>query len=309
MEQFLWTEKYRPSTVNDTILPERIKAQFREFVVQKELPNLLLAGPPGCGKTTVAKAVLEEIGCTYMVINGSLEGNIDVLRTQIKDFASSLSLMGNRKYVILDEADYLTHLTQPALRNFMEEYASNCGFILTCNYKHKIIEPIHSRCSLIDFKFSKADNQEMLKGIYSRLCHILNQEDIEYDKKVVVELIKKFYPDFRKMINELQQYSVCGKIDSGILSTLEDVQIDQVVSLMKNKEFTELRRWVDASSIEDSELYDRLYDAASKYIEPQSIPLLVLILAKYGYQSAFAANKDINLMACLVECMTELEFK
>lgn len=310
MQEFLFTEKYRPKTISDTILPERLKQAFQSFVDQKNIPNLLLAGGPGCGKTTVARAMLEELGCSYMIINGSLEGNIDTLRTQIKDFASSYSLKKDgRKYVILDEADYLSHHTQPALRNFMEEYSKNCGFILTCNYKNKIIEPLQSRCSLIEFKFTKEEKEDLIHQIYKRLRFILEQENISYDKKVLVTLIAKYYPDFRKLINELQKYSnASGSIDVGILQDFEVSQIKTLIEYMKNKDFSSIQKWIVEADYDEVTLYRKLYDNSFKFVDKSTIPVMVLILAKYQYQAAFCADHEINTLACLVELMSELKF-
>jgi len=308
MENYLWVEKYRPKTLEDVILPDKIKASFREFIGKKNLPNLILSGGPGCGKTTIAKAVLEDIGCQYLVINASLEGNIDTLRTTIKDFASSMSISG-RKFVILDEADYLTPAVQPALRNFMEEFSSNCGFILTCNFKHKIIEPLHSRCSLIEFSFSKQEKAELATHMFKRIKHILDSEHIEYDKKVIIELIKRHFPDFRKIINEIQRCSISGKIDSAVLTDFDSIQIRELVGYLKEKDFTSLRKWSVEAEYDDIKLYRKLYDTASEYVELSSVPQMILILSKYMYQSAFVVDKEINTMACLVEIMIECSFK
>ena len=308
MEEFLWCEKYRPHTVADTILSDHLKQTFQQFVSQKNIPNLILAGRPGIGKTTIAMAMLDELDCSYMMINGSLDGNKDTLRTQIRDFASSMSLKGGRKYIILDEADYLTHHMQPALRNFMEEFSINCGFILTCNYKHKIIEPLHSRCSLIDFNFTNTDKAMMAKAIFARVTDILTQENVDFDKKVVAEVVKKYFPDFRKTINELQKYSSNGKIDTGILTNFDEISIKQLVEAIKAKNIKELRAWVSNSDVDEHEVYRKLYDISSTYMPSQSIPHLILILSKYQYQSAFAVDKELNLAAALVEIAIECEF-
>lgn len=308
-EQFLFVEKYRPKTIDQAILPQSIKTTLQQFVDRQQIPNLILCGSPGCGKTTAARALVEQIGSQYMIINGSLDGNIDTLRTQIKEFASSMSLNNKRKFVILDEADYLTHSTQPALRNFMEEFSNNCGFILTCNYKNKIIDPLHSRCSLIEFKISKQDKPEMAKQLFARLKYILNAESIKYDTNVIVELIKKYFPDFRKLINEIQKYSVGGMIDSGILVDFETVEITKLAQLMKEKNLTAIRQWVIDAQYDDAYLYRKLYDTTNQLVEPHSIPVMILIISKYMYQSAFAIDHEINTVACLVEMMTELEFK
>jgi DNA polymerase III delta prime subunit len=309
MEHFLWVEKYRPTTIAQTILPERLKQQFQNFVNQKNVPNLLLSGPSGCGKTTVALAMLNELGATSMIINGSLEGNIDTLRNQIKEFASTVSMDGNRKYVILDEADYLTAATQPALRAFMEEFSKNCGFILTCNYKHKIIDAIGSRCSSIDFVFSKEEKQKLAVESYKSVQNILRVELVEYDKAVVAKVISKFFPDMRKILNELQKYSSSGKIDSGILTSFDSVQITRLVEYMKAKDLSAIRKWVAESEIDDSITFKQLYDLSANHFEATSIPQLILIIAKYMYQSAFVADKQINLVACLVEIVVECQFK
>jgi len=309
-KEFLWVEAYRPKTISETILPEDLKNTFQEFVNQGNIPNLLLSGSAGCGKTTVARAMLEELGCDYIVVNGSMYGNIDMLRTDIKQFASTMSLAGGRKYVILDEADYLNaNSTQPALRNFMEEYSKNCGFILTCNFKNRIIEPLHSRCSVVDFKIKKSDLPQLASQMMKRLCHILENENIEYDKAVLAELIKKHYPDWRRCINELQRYSATGKIDSGLLANITEVTFKSLISFLKEKDFTNTRKWVAENIDSDSTaIFRTLYDTASMYISKNSVPNLVLILAKYQYQQAFVSDHEINLMACLTELMIELEY-
>jgi DNA polymerase III delta prime subunit len=310
-EDFLWTEKYRPKTVEETILPADIKSTFQKFVDDGQVPNLLLPGPAGVGKTTIAKAMLEELDADYLYINGSLNGNIDTLRNDIQNFASSVSLMGGRKYVILDEADGLNpNSTQPALRGFMEEFAKNCGFILTCNFKNRIIKPIsESRVSVIDFKIKKSDMPKLAAQFFERAKTILEAENVEYDPKVVAEVITKYFPDWRRVLNELQRYSAVGKIDSGILSNLQDVSIKELVGFMKEKDFTNVRKWIAQNSEADqSTLFRSFYDSAAEYLKPQSIPQLVLALGKYQYQAAFAANPEINLAACMVEIMVECEF-
>ena len=309
-QEFLWTEKYRPSTIADTILPEELKRTFQEFVNQGDMPNLLLSGGAGCGKTTVARAMLEEMGCDYIVINGSLNGNIDTLRNEIMQFASSVSLMGGRKYVILDEADYLNlNSTQPALRNFMEDFSKNCGFILTCNFKNRIIEPLQSRCTVIDFRIKKADLPSLASQMMKRLAHILNTEGVEFDKAVLAELIKKHYPDWRRCINELQRYSATGKIDSGLLANITETSFKTVIGYLKDKDFTNARKWVAENVDSDSTVMFRtLYDNSSQYVTKGSIPNLVMLLSKYQYQAAFVADHEINLMACLTEMMVDLEY-
>jgi DNA polymerase III delta prime subunit len=310
LEEFLWVEKYRPKTIRDTILPESLKQTFQEFVSQGNIPNLLLSGSAGCGKTTVARAMLEELGCDYIVINGSLNGNIDTLRNEIMQFASSVSLMGGRKYVILDEADYLNpNSTQPALRNFMEEFSRNCGFILTCNFKNRIIEPLQSRCSVVEFKIKKNDLPALAAQMMKRLCTILDTEGVEYDKTVLIELIKKHYPDWRRVLNELQRYSATGKIDSGLLANITETSLKSLVGFLKEKDFTNMRKWVAENIDSDATtIFRTLYDASNQYISKNSIPMLVMLLAKYQYQAAFVADHEINLTACLTEMMMELEY-
>jgi DNA polymerase III delta prime subunit len=309
-DEFLFVEKYRPKTIEETILPADLKATFQQFVDQKNIPNLILAGSAGVGKTTVARAMLEELGCDYIIINGSMNGNIDTLRVEILNFASSVSLSGGRKYVILDEADYLNaNSTQPALRNFMEEFSRNCGFILTCNFKNRIIEPLHSRCSVIDFKISKSDMAKLAMQFMKRVENILSLENVEYDKAVVAQLIQKYFPDWRRVLNEIQRYSATGKIDSGILANLQQSSIKELVKLMKEKNFTEIRKWTKNNIDTDvNVLYNEFYEAASEYFTPRCIPALVMLVAKYQYQNSFSANVEINFTAFLVEVMLEMEF-
>jgi DNA polymerase III delta prime subunit len=310
-DDFIWVEKYRPRTIDDTILPIGLKSTFQQFVDQKNIPNLLLTGRAGIGKTTVARAMLEQLQCDYIIINGSMNGNIDTLRNEIKDFASSLSFSGGRKYVILDEADYLNpNSTQPALRNFMEEYSKNCGFIMTCNFKNKIIEPLHSRCSVVEFKIDKEDKPKMASQFYKRVCNILDQERVQYDQKAVVEVITKFFPDWRRALNELQRYSATGKIDSGILVNFSEENLKGLVELLKVKNFTEVRKWVaENNDIDQSVFFRKLYDTASQYLKTNSIPQLIITLADYQYKAAFVADHEINILACLTEIMAEGEFK
>jgi DNA polymerase III delta prime subunit len=310
MDEFLWVEKYRPKTINDCILPEGLKQTFSSFIDSGNIPNLLLTGSAGVGKTTVAKAMLEQIGADYIVINGSMNGNIDTLRNDIQQFASSVSFSGGRKYVILDEADYLNaNSTQPALRNFMEEFSRNCGFILTCNFKHRIIEPLHSRCSVVDFKISKDDLPRLAVQFFKRTVGILSKEEVEYDKAVVAELINKHVPDWRRVLNELQRYSVNGKIDSGIFVNLADENLKTLIGYIKAKNFGEMRKWIGENSDTDStQLFRKFYDQAYNYVKPASIPELVVLIAKYQYQAAFVADPEINLAAFLTEVMVSLEF-
>ena len=310
-EEFLFVEKYRPKTIEETILPSELKATFQQFVDQKNIPNLILSGSAGVGKTTVARAMLEEIGCDYIVINGSMNGNIDTLRHEILNFASSVSLSGGRKYVILDEADYLNaNSTQPALRNFVEEFSKNCGFILTCNFKNRIIEPLHSRCSVIDFKISKSDMAKLAMQFLKRLETILQTENIEYDKAVIAQVIQKHFPDWRRVLNEIQRYSATGKIDTGILVNIKKTSIKNLVDMMKEKNFTEVRKWVKNNLDTDvNDLYNEFYENSNEYFSKRSIPLLVVTTAKYQYQNAFVANPEINFVAYLAELMIEMEFE
>lgn len=310
MEDFLWVEKYRPRTVADTILPANLKATFQQFVDQQNIPNIILSGPAGVGKTTIARAMLEQLECDYIVINGSMNGNIDTLRNDIMNFASAVSLSGGRKYVILDEADYLNaNSTQPALRNFMEEYSRNCGFILTCNFKNRIIPPLHSRCPPIDFVIGKDDKPKMAAQFMRRALEILDAEGVKYDKAAVAAVVQKYFPDWRRALNELQRYSTTGSIDAGILTDLKETSIKDLVPLFKDKQFTEIRKWVAENADQDQNaIYRRLYDRASEIMKPSSVPLLVLTIAKYSYQGAFAADPEINMMACFTEIMMQCEF-
>jgi DNA polymerase III delta prime subunit len=309
-DDFLWVEKYRPHKIEDCILPESLKTTFSEFVKQGSIPNLLLTGSQGTGKTTVARAMCEELGLDYIEINGSMNGGIDTLRTEIKNFASTISFTGTRKMVILDEADYLNaQSTQPALRNFMEEFSKNCGFILTCNFKNRIIEPLHSRCSVIEFKIPSSQKPKLAAQFHKRACGILEQEGIEFDKAVVAEVVTKHFPDWRRVLNELQRYSVTGKIDSGILSNLGEENFKGLVDLLKNKRFNDMRKWVSENlDTEPTAFFRKFYDMASTYMKPNSIPQLVLLLGRYQYQSAFVADQEINTVAFLTEVMVEAEW-
>lgn len=310
-EDFLWVEKYRPKTIADTILPAELKATFQQFIDQGNIPNLILSGSAGVGKTTVARAMLEQLNCDYIVINGSMNGNIDTLRNEILNFASSISLAGGRKYVILDEADYLNaNSTQPALRNFMEEFSKNCGFILTCNFKNRIIEPLHSRCSIIDFKISKKDMARLAGSFFKRTTSILDAEGVKYDSEVVAEVIKKHFPDWRRVLNELQRYSSSGSIDTGILSNFQQLSLDELIKLLAVKNFSAIRKWV-AENVDNDQasVYRKIYDSAAEFLTPNGIAAAVVLIGKYQYQAAFAADSEINLMACLTEIMIHCEFK
>jgi len=309
MEHLLWTEKYRPQTVEDCILPDRLKKPFQEYVDQKNIPNFLLSGGAGVGKTTVAKAMCEEIGCDYMVINGSDESGIDTFRMKIKNYASSMSLAGGRKVIIIDEADYLNpNSTQPALRNAIEEFASNCSFIFTCNYKNRIIEPLHSRCAVIDFGLRNGEKQKMASAFFKRIQSILQSEKIDFEDKVLAELVKKHFPDFRRVINELQRYSQFGSIDTGILAQIADISLSEIIKSLKEKDFGSVRKWVATHEVDPNTLYRKLYDAMYDSLKPQSIPQAVVILADYQYKTAFVADQEINTVACLTELMVNCEF-
>ena len=311
MQEYLWVEKYRPQTIDECVLPQSLKNTFKQFITSGQLPNFLFCGGAGVGKTTVAKALCNEIGAEYLFINGSEESGIDVLRTKIKGFASSVSLSDAKKVVILDEADYLNpNSTQPALRAFIEEFSNNCRFIFTCNYKNRIIEPLHSRCSVIDFKIEPNEKQQIAATFFKRIVNILGQENITFDQKVVAELVTKHFPDYRRILNELQRYSVSGKIDSGILLNITEESFNDLIKNMKDKNFTEVRKWVAKNSDSDTiNIFRQLYTSASAVMEPASIPQLVLILADYQYKAAFVADHELNLMAALTEVMAQCKMK
>lgn len=310
-DQFLWVEKYRPQKIDDCVLPESLKDTFKQYIAQGELPHFLLSGTAGVGKTTVAKALCNEIGAEYIMINGSEESGIDTLRTKIKGFASTVSLTDSPKIVIIDEADYLqANSTQPALRSFIEEFSANCRFIFTCNFKNRILEAIHSRCACIDFKIDNKDKQVLLGTFFKRASQILKQENVDFDQKVVAELITKHFPDYRRVLNELQRYSVSGKIDSGILVNMSQESFKDLIKMMKEKDFTNVRKWVGKNSDSDTvALFRELYDNSVTYMAPESIPQLVLILADYQYKAAFVADHELNIMAALTEVMANVKFK
>lgn len=308
-EQFLWVEKYRPRTIKDCILPDHLKMMFQEFVDQDNIPNMLLSGTAGTGKTTIARALCEELGCDYIIINGSEESGIDVLRTKIKDFATTVSLTGKVKVVILDEADYLNpNSTQPALRGFIEEFSNNCRFIFTCNYKNRIIAPLHSRTTVVEFKIEKDDKPKIAAKFFKRLADILAKENVEFDQKVVAEVLNKHFPDYRRVLNELQRYSSSGKIDAGLLVNVSDANMKELMSALKERDFKKMRTWVVNNLDNDpAMIFRKLYDTLMT--EVVQVPQLVLLLADYQYKAAFVADAEINLVACLTEIMAACEFK
>ena len=311
MEDFLWVEKYRPKTISECVLPSGLKQTLSEFISKGDLPNLILSGGPGVGKTTAAKAMIEELGLTYMMINGSEESGIDTLRVKLKNYASTVSLHGGRKYLILDESDYLNaQSTQPALRGLIEEFHKNCGFILTCNYKNRLIPPLHSRCSVVDFTIQKSEKKELAEQFFKRVMDILVAEDIKFEPKAVAEVINKFFPDWRRVINELQRYSVSGRIDAGILVDISEINIKELIRFMKDKEFTNVRKWIVNNIDNDpTRLFRRLYDNLYDYMDGSSIPHVVVILGEYQYKAAFVADQEINMLACLTEIMARGKFK
>ena len=308
MDQFLWVEKYRPQTIDECILDSSLKDTFNKIAESGEIPNMLFTGTAGLGKTTVAKALCNMLDLDYIVINGSEEGNIDTLRGKIKQFASTVSLQGGIKVVILDEADYLNpQSTQPALRGFIEEFANNCRFILTCNFKNRIIEPLHSRCGV--YEFNGGDKQQLCNDFFIRAQGILSGEDIPYDRPALAELIMKHYPDWRRVLNELQRYSLSGKIDIGILNSISDKNYDDLFTFLKTKDFKKMRSWV-ANNIDTdaSAIFRSIYDRVTQKVSPASIPQLILILADYQYKNAFVADHELNVVACLTEVMANVEF-
>ena len=313
MSDFIWVEKYRPTTIDECILPKGIKKTFQDFVERGEIPNMLLSGPPGIGKTTVAKALCHQLGSDYYVINGSDEGRfLDTVRNSAKNFASTVSLTSDSKHkvIIIDEADNTTSDVQLLLRASIEEFSKNCRFIFTCNYKNKIIDPLHSRCSVVDFSVNKKDKPTIAAQFFARLNFILEEEKVEADKKVLAELINKHFPDWRRVLNECQRYAVSGKIDSGILAAFSDVAVNDLIKNLKQKNFAEVRKWVVTNMDNDtSVLLRRIYDSLYDSLVNSSIPAAVLIIAKYQFQIAFVADQEINLLAALTEIMVECEFK
>ncbi len=311
-DDFLWVEKYRPTKISDCVLPSDLYEPFSDFVDQGKLPNLILAGGPGTGKTTAAKALCEETQTDYLMVNGSDEGrSIDTVRTTLNQFCSSVSMTGNRKAIIMDEADYMNpDSVQPALRGFIEKFGNNVSFLFTANYPNRIIDPIHSRCAVFDFVIPKNEIKKIAEK-YLELCgDILSKENVEYENKVLAELIMKHFPDFRRVLNELQRYSTSGQIDTGILTSLEEVNVGELVSSLRGKKFSDMRKWANSNIDTDTaKIFRKLYDSLSGYLKPQSVPQAVLIIADYQYKSAFVADQEINLVACLTEIMVECEFK
>ena len=309
-KDILWVEQYRPSTIDDLILPESIKSTFREIISKDKIPNLILSGSAGVGKTSAAVVLCKSLNCDYIIVNGSDEGRlIETLRNKLTQYCSSVSMSGGRKVVIIDEADYMTpDSVQPAMRGFIEKFSSNCSFIFTCNFKNRIIEPIHSRCAVIDY--SASDSQQMCADFMERCNFILKEEGIESDPKVVAELIMKHFPDFRRVLNELQRYSVSGKIDSGILLNISDTNMNELVESLKSKNFKSVRAWVVNNLDNDPQkVYRKIYDKLYEKCKPESIPAIILVIANYQYKSAFVGDQEINLMACLVEIMSNAKFK
>lgn len=311
MSEYLYVEKYRPHKIEDCILPDRLKKVFQEYVTKGDIPNLMLTGTAGCGKTTVAKAMCEEIGCNFLFINSSDERGIDMLRTKIKGYASTVSLTGGRKVIILDEADYLTPEAQAGLRGAIEEFSENCSFIFTCNFKARLIDALHSRCSVIDFALKGDEKAKMASQMFKRLANILTEESITYDKDVLGKIVQRYFPDYRRTLNELQRYSTSGNIDAGVLSQVESVRkLDDLIKALKEKDFSTMRKWVvNNSDIDQSRIFRSIYDNLCTYLKPESVPQAVVNLAKYQYQAAFVADQELNLVACLTEIMCDCEVK
>ena len=310
-QDILWVEKYRPQTIQDCILPNTIKDSLQEFVDKNHVPNLLLSGGAGIGKTTSAVALCKETNSDYIIINGSEESGIDLLRSKLDQYCSSVSMTGGRKVVIIDEADYLNpSSTQPAMRGFIERFSANCSFIFTCNFKNRIIEPIHSRCAVIDYKIAKKDSPVIASSFFKRICTILEGEGVKYNQQVLIELVNKYFPDFRRCLNELQRYSVSGEIDSGILANISDQSIEDLMNLLKDKKFNDMRKWVAENLDNDStKIFKKLYEALNTKVQENSIPQVVITLADYQYKSAFVADQELNMVACLTEVMADASFK
>lgn len=309
-EEYIWAQRYRPLTIDECILPDRIKSHVKQIVSNKEIPHFMFYAGAGSGKTTLARAIANELDCDLLYINASLEGNIDTLRTKIQQFASTVSMHGGIKIVLLDEADYLTSSVQPALRGFLETFSKNCRFILTCNFKNRIIEPLHSRCTLVDFKIDAKEKSAIAGTFFKRICEILKNENVEFDKKVVAEVITKFFPDFRKTLNELQRYATGGVIDSGLLVNSSDENYRELLVALKEKKFNDMRKWVSVNSdISAEQLFDKIYTMSSEYLVASSIPQVILILADYQYKAAFVVNQELNTIAALTEIMGGAEFK
>ena len=309
-DELLWVQKYRPQRVADAILPETTKKSFQKFVDDKNIPNLLLTGSPGTGKTTVARAMLEELGCDYIILNAALNRGIDLVRSEISTFASSISLSGGRKYIILDESDYLTPDAQASMRNLIETFSKNCGFIFTCNFKNRIISPLRSRLSEVDFAIEKTEKPKLAAQYFKRTLAVLKNEEVDFDPKVVAKVIEKHFPDFRRVLNELQKYAGNGKIDEGIFADFKQESLDNLFELLKAKNFTEMRKWCADNSDQDvNELFRKIYDMATDKIELKSMPAFVVSLADYMYKSSFVADQEINLVAFLTEIMMEAQFR
>jgi DNA polymerase III delta prime subunit len=311
MNHFLWVEKYRPSDIVSCVLPDRIEQTFQDILKAGQVPNLILTGGAGCGKTTVARALCREMNLDMLFVNASDESGIDTLRTKIRNFASTVSLNGGNKIVILDEADYLNpSSTQPALRGFMEEFAANCRFILTCNFKNRIIEPLHSRCTVMDFRIAPKERPNIASKFLKRAKDILTIESVEYNERVIAELIMRNFPDFRKTLNELQRYSANGKIDAGVLAATGDIGMEVLVKGLKTRNFNEIRKWVVENGDKDTtHIFRKIYDGVQEYLTSDSIPQAVLVLAEYQYKAAFAADHEINLTACLISLAADCTFK
>ena len=311
MEDFLWVERYRPTKVIECILPDRIKSVFQDYVNDGNVPNLMLTGPAGCGKTTIARALCVELGLNHLFINSSDERGIDMLRTKIKGYASTISLTGGRKVIILDEADYLTPEAQAGLRGAIEEFSDNCSFIFTCNFKARLIDALHSRCAVVDFSLKGDEKAKMAMEMFKRLKTILVTEGIEYDANVLGKIVSRYFPDYRRTLNEIQRYSSGGTIDAGVLAQVDNVRkLEELIKALKEKDFGAMRKWVvNNSDVDPAKIFRDVYDGLTEYLKPDSIPLAVVTLAKYQYQAAFVADQELNLVACLTEMMVECEVK